>query len=94
MITVEDKTIYHAGDTGFIPEMRQLEHVDVALLPSGNTYTMDNLEAAEAAITINPKTAIPMHRWGTSPEQFRKKVEADSNVKTIVLRKDEEYKIT
>ncbi len=93
LITVEGKTIYHAGDTDFIPEMRQLGHIDVALLPSGDTYTMDNSEAAEAAIAIDPKTAIPMHRWSTKPEEFRKKVEADSNVRVKLLREDEEFQI-
>ncbi len=93
LITAEGKTIYHAGDTDFIPEMRQFEHVDVALLPSGGTYTMDNIEAAEAAIAINPKTAIPMHRWDTDPEEFKKKVEADSNIKVVLLREGEEYQV-
>ena len=93
LVTVEGKTIYHAGDTDFIPEMRQLGHVDVALLPSGDTYTMNNVEAAEAAIAINPKTAIPMHRWDTNPEEFRKKVEADSNVKVMLLREGEEFQV-
>lgn len=93
LITAEGKTIYHAGDTDFIPEMRQLGHVDVALLPSGDTYTMDDAEAAEAAITINPKTAIPMHRWSTKPEEFRKKVEIDSNVKVMLLQEGEEFQV-
>jgi L-ascorbate metabolism protein UlaG (beta-lactamase superfamily) len=94
LITVEGKTIYHAGDTDFIPEMRQLGHVDVALLPSGGTYTMDNPEAAEAAIAINPKVVIPMHRWNTDPEELKKKVEADSHVKVVLLQKGEEYQLT
>ncbi len=93
LITVEGKTIYHAGDTDFIPEMRQLGHVDVALLPSGDTYTMDNAEAAEAAIAINPKIAIPMHRWSTEPEEFKKKVEAGSKVQVMVLREGEEFQV-
>lgn len=93
LIMAEGKTIYHAGDTDFIPEMRQLGHVDVALLPSGGTYTMDNPEAAEAAIAINPKIVIPMHRWDTNPEEFKKRVEADSNIKVVVLRKGEEYQV-
>jgi L-ascorbate metabolism protein UlaG (beta-lactamase superfamily) len=93
VITVEGKTIYHAGDTDFIPEMRQLGHVDVALLPSGDTYTMDNVEAAEAAIAINPEIAIPMHRWNTNPEEFRKKVEANSSVKAMLLREGEEFQV-
>ena len=93
LITAEGKTVYHAGDTDFIPEMRQLGHVDVALLPSGDTYTMDNAEAAEAAIAINPETVIPMHRWDTNPEEFKKKVEANSNIKAVVLREGEEYRV-
>jgi L-ascorbate metabolism protein UlaG (beta-lactamase superfamily) len=93
LITVENKTIYHAGDTDFIPEMRRLGHVDVALLPSGDTYTMDNTEAAEAAIAINPRAAIPMHRWSTNPEEFKRKVEANSKVKTVLLREGEEYQL-
>lgn len=93
LITVEGKTIYHAGDTDFIPEMKQLGHVDVALLPSGDTYTMDNQEAAEAAITINPQIVIPMHRWNTKPEEFKKKVETESNIKVMVLQEGEEYQV-
>jgi L-ascorbate metabolism protein UlaG (beta-lactamase superfamily) len=54
------ETIYHAGDTDFIPEMKSLK-VDVAMLPCGGTYTMNAKEAAEAANTFKPKIAIPMH---------------------------------
>ncbi|MBE0519485.1 MBL fold metallo-hydrolase [Candidatus Bathyarchaeota archaeon] len=93
LITAEGKTIYHAGDTDFIPEMRQLGPVDVALLPSGGTYTMDNPEAAEAAIAIKPKVVIPMHRWDTDPEGFKKKVEAESNVKAMILREGEKFQV-
>ncbi|MDH5782303.1 MAG: MBL fold metallo-hydrolase [Candidatus Bathyarchaeota archaeon] len=93
LIMAEGKTIYHAGDTDFIPEMRQLGHVDVALLPSGDTYTMNNVEASEAAITISPEITIPMHRWDTDSEEFKKKVEASSDVKVVVLRKGEEYQV-
>ena len=94
LIKVEGKTIYHAGDTDFIPEMRKVGLVDVVLLPSGGTYTMDNAEAAEAAIAINPKIVIPMHRWDTNPEEFKKKVEANSNVKVLMLKEGEEYQVT
>lgn len=93
LLKAEGQTIYHAGDTDFIPEMRQLGHVDVALLPSGGTYTMDNVEAAEAAITINPKIAVPMHCWDKSPKVFKDKVEADSKVKVVILKKGEEYQL-
>jgi L-ascorbate metabolism protein UlaG (beta-lactamase superfamily) len=93
LIKVEGKTVYHAGDTDFIPEMRKVGPVDVVLLPSGGTYTMDNAEAAEAAIAINPKIVIPMHRWDTNPEEFKKKVEANSNIKVMVLQEGEEFQL-
>jgi L-ascorbate metabolism protein UlaG (beta-lactamase superfamily) len=94
LITVEGRTIYHAGDTDMIPEMRELGDIDVALLPSGDTYTMDNAEAAEAARAIHPRAAIPMHRWKTNPEEFRKRVAADSDSEVVLLREGEEYKVS
>jgi L-ascorbate metabolism protein UlaG (beta-lactamase superfamily) len=93
LIKAEGKTIYHAGDTDLIPEMQKLGSIDVVLLPSGGTYTMDNAEAAEAAIAINPKIVIPMHRWETNPEEFRKKVEANSNIKVMILQEGEEFQL-
>jgi L-ascorbate metabolism protein UlaG (beta-lactamase superfamily) len=53
-------SIYHAGDTDFIPEMKGLK-VDVALLPVSGTYVMTVDEAVEAAKNIEAKVAIPMH---------------------------------
>ena len=53
--------IYHAGDTDFIPEMRNLKEIHAALLPVGGTYTMDVTEAIEAAKAIAPKFFVPMH---------------------------------
>ncbi len=53
--------IYHAGDTDFIPEMKELKDIDVAFLPVGGTYTMNSDEAARAAEAIRPKIAVPMH---------------------------------
>jgi L-ascorbate metabolism protein UlaG (beta-lactamase superfamily) len=93
LITALGKTVYHAGDTDLIPEMKQLGHVDVALLPSGDTYTMDNAEAAEAAFAINPVVVVPMHRWDTKPDEFKKKVEASSSIKVVSLAKGEEYQV-
>ena len=93
IITVGGKRIYHAGDTDFIPEMRDLKNISLALLPSGGTYTMDNLEAAEAALAIKPEAVIPMHRWDSDPEVFRRKVEESSDIKVILLNPGEEYEM-
>jgi len=93
LITIEDKIIYHTGDTDFIPEMKQLGHIDVALIPTGGTYTMDNKDAAEATLEVNPNVAIPMHRWDTDPNEFRKSVESKSKTKVVILNKGETYQV-
>ncbi len=62
IITVNGKRIYHSGDVDLIPEMANIK-VDIALLPVSGTYVMTAPEAAEAANTIKPGLAIPMH-WG------------------------------
>jgi L-ascorbate metabolism protein UlaG (beta-lactamase superfamily) len=95
LITTEGKTVYHAGDTDFIPEMRELKskNIDLALLPSGDTYTMDNPDAVEATLAINPKIVVPMHVWDTDPEEFRKAVEEKSQIKVVVLTPGDQFTI-
>jgi L-ascorbate metabolism protein UlaG (beta-lactamase superfamily) len=93
LIKAEGKTVYHAGDTDFIPEMKELEDIDIALIPSGGTYTMDNDEAAEAAVAIHPKMAVPMHIWDTDPGAFKRKVESESDVRVILVRPGETIEI-
>ncbi len=94
LIKTEGKTIYHAGDTDFIPEMRHLKDIDLALLPTGDKYTMDNAEAAEAAIAINPKIAMAMHTWETDRGDFKRRVEANSNTKVVLLQEGEEIDLS
>ncbi len=60
ILKMDDTTVYHAGDTDFIPEMSSIR-CDVALLPVSGTYVMTAEEAAQAAATIKPKIAVPMH---------------------------------
>lgn len=60
IIDIDGVRIYHAGDSDYIPEMKDLE-VDIALLPVSGTYVMNADEAVEAALAIKPKLAIPMH---------------------------------
>jgi L-ascorbate metabolism protein UlaG (beta-lactamase superfamily) len=60
VVTLDGVSIYHAGDTDHIPEMRGLA-VDIALLPVSGTYVMTAAQAVEAAKVIKPALAIPMH---------------------------------
>lgn len=64
VIKINGKRIYHAGDTDYIPEMKNLTNIDIALVPIGGTYTMTPEEAAKAVNDFKPKVAIPMH-YGT-----------------------------
>ncbi len=63
VITMDGTRVYFAGDTDFIPEMKNIQ-CDVALLPVSGTYVMTVEEAVQAAAAINPKIAVPMH-YGT-----------------------------
>jgi L-ascorbate metabolism protein UlaG (beta-lactamase superfamily) len=92
LLTIEGKTIYHAGDTDLIPEMSALVAIDLALLPIGGTYTMDMQEAVEAAIAIRPKILIPMHRFLVDPQEFRRRVESKSDIKVLPLQIGEAYR--
>ncbi len=61
IIKLDGRSIYLAGDTDFIPEMKRLGPIDIALLPVSGTYVMTAEEAAQSALVIRPKLAIPMH---------------------------------
>jgi L-ascorbate metabolism protein UlaG (beta-lactamase superfamily) len=61
LVTTNGVTIYHAGDTERIPEMKTFT-TDIALLSLGQTYTFNSVnDAAEAAKDVHAKVAIPMH---------------------------------
>jgi L-ascorbate metabolism protein UlaG (beta-lactamase superfamily) len=82
--------IYHAGDCDFFPEMKSVK-ADVAFLPIGGTYTMDEEEAASAVVVISPKVAIPMH-YGRleglngNPEKFKTFVQGkNSGINVVIL---------
>lgn len=62
LLTINNKEYYFSGDTDIIPEMKDLEGVDIALLPVSGTFVMTSNEAADAVINIiKPLMAIPMH---------------------------------
>ncbi|VVB75066.1 L-ascorbate-6-phosphate lactonase UlaG [Candidatus Tiddalikarchaeum anstoanum] len=90
VLTVDNKRIYHAGDTDFIPEMKNLGMIDIALIPIGGIFTMDIKEAVKAVSAINPKIVIPMHILASNPEDFKKELSMN-NVKVVLLRDKESF---
>jgi L-ascorbate metabolism protein UlaG (beta-lactamase superfamily) len=62
VLTLNNRLIYHTGDTDIIPEMSSVSP-DIAFVPVSGTYVMTAEEAARAINEfIKPKhLAIPMH---------------------------------
>ena len=84
------KSVYHAGDTERIPEMKELasRKITVALLPCGGTYTMDFEEATDAALDIQPEIVVPMHNWEKDLSPFTELMaKKDSKIKVEILTK-------
>ncbi|TCS96774.1 metal-dependent hydrolase [Hazenella coriacea] len=64
LLTIDGKTIYHAGDTALFSDMKWInlnKPIDLALLPIGDNYTMGPEEALLAAEWLQAKHVIPMH---------------------------------
>lgn len=69
LLTLGDKTIYHAGDTGLFGDMKligELNQIDLAFLPIGDNFTMGPDDALLAAQFLRAKEVIPIH-YNTFP---------------------------
>jgi Predicted Zn-dependent hydrolases of the beta-lactamase fold len=53
--------IHIAGDADSIPELKEIEYIDVAFLPETLPCTMTMEQAAKAALVIKPKEFYPYH---------------------------------
>ena len=65
-----DKRVYLAGDTENIPEMKQLQNIDIAFLPMNLPYTMTPEMVADAACAFQPKILYPYHLGETDPSKL------------------------
>ena len=83
LLTIDDKTIYHTGDTGLFSDMQLIgrhEKINAMLVCIGDNFTMGIDDAAEAVALVKPELAIPMHyktfdMIDVDPEEFVSKVE-------------------
>lgn len=90
IFTVDGKRIYLAGDTDYIPEMKDIR-ADVALLPVSGTYVMTAEEAVKAALDIKPSVAIPMHYGsivGTEADAARFAEGLKGKIDVMVLKEE------
>lgn len=63
LVSFDGLTVYHAGDTSFIPEMAELagRGVSLALFPVDGFYNMDAAEALRCAEAVRPRRAAAIH---------------------------------
>lgn len=69
LLTIEGKTIYHAGDTGLFSDLKligDMNDIDLAFLPIGDNFTMGPDDALIAAKWIKAKQIVPVH-YNTFP---------------------------
>src|SRR5574340_923875 len=90
VFTAKGRRIYLAGDTDHIPEMKNIK-TDIALLPVSGTYVMTAEEAAQAALYIKPKVAIPMHYGsivGTREDALRFEKKLKGKIDVVILNEE------
>ena len=90
VVSIAGKRVYHAGDSDFVPEMRNLKNIDIALLPVGGTYTMNASEAAQAVNSFKPKVAVPMHYGsiqGTAGSEAAENFKKQAKIEVVILEK-------
>jgi len=85
IVSIDNRTVYHSGDTEPIPEMDGLGPVDVALLPVDDQYTMSPEEAMQCAATVKAGMVVPMHFFDTPVERVLAAAKAVQNDRVHVL---------
>lgn len=70
VITIGDRRIYVAGDTEYIPEMKELKDIYIAFLPMNQPYTMTPEMVADAALAFKPKILYPYHYSETKTDKL------------------------
>lgn len=79
-------SVYVAGDTEDIPEMKNLEHIDIAFLPMNLPYTMDPSQVLSAVKLFHPKVLYPYHTGDTHIEELVGLMDNTPEVKDTEVR--------
>ncbi len=91
---VEDRLVYHMGDTALTADVRlvgELHRVHLLLAPIGDNYTMGPEDALRAVEFIRPEVVVPMH-YDTfdvirqDAGAFKREVERAGTARCEVLR--------
>lgn len=79
VFTFGDKKVYVAGDTENIPEMKNLNDIDIAFLPMNVPYTMTPEMVADAAKMFKPGILYPYHYGNTDTSKLLDLLKSDSS---------------
>ena len=96
LVFLNNKTIYHAGDTGVFSDMRligEMYPIDLAFLPVGGHFTMGPLEAKKAIQLLSPKTVIPIHynTFDLIKQNIDQDLVKDTKTKLVILKAGENF---
>jgi len=93
LINFKDTIVYHLGDTGLFSDLQLVgkrHPIDYALMCIGGHYTMDRVDAVDAAGLVGAKTVIPCH-YNTFPvieadaQAFKSDVESATSSHVLVM---------
>jgi L-ascorbate metabolism protein UlaG (beta-lactamase superfamily) len=99
LINFQDTVVYHLGDTCVFSDLQLVGKrapIDIALMCIGGHYTMDRVDAVDAAELVGAKTVIPCH-YNTFPpietdaEAFKSDVESATQSNVVVLEPGESH---
>jgi L-ascorbate metabolism protein UlaG (beta-lactamase superfamily) len=93
LINFQDTIVYHLGDTCVFSDLALVgkrHPIDIALMCIGGHYTMDRVDAVDAAELVGARTVIPCH-YNTFPpietdaQAFKSDVESATRSDVVVL---------
>ncbi|GBD34811.1 hypothetical protein HRbin35_00562 [bacterium HR35] len=91
LIEKDNFRVYIAGDTEDIPEMRNLENINLAFVPMNLPYTMSVEQAVSAVLKFQPKKVYPYHYRGetgfSDVNKFKELVEKENKNIEVILAK-------
>lgn len=86
VLTFANVKIYIAGDTEYIPEMKNLKGIDIAFLPMNLPYTMTPAMVVDAVRMFNPKILYPYHTGNTDVNELVKLLKDKKNCEVRIRK--------
>ena len=86
IITFGNQRVYIAADTENIPEMENLQGIDIAFLPMNLPYTMTPEMVADAAKTIQPKILYPYHYGNTNTSDLVELLKEEQEIEVRIRK--------